>query len=270
MVKPRHLLIFLLVFVVTPVSAPRAQNEDVLARENDDRAVSTEQRQQALSVLTAAAQQYRYGDPAKAAAFLNRAARLQVRLNLSEQALTTYQDALALLKDAPNSAVNIDILNGLAATHAHLSKCPDAQPILDQAIALSEQTNNVAGKAEALLTRCQCQGYSNPALALQTAQTALGLWLSIDNKRWTAETYAYLSDFQIAQHKLVDATASNQAALEIWRQLNVPEEQAGALISLGFIEKRKGSMLEALALYDQARSLIHDNEKAEPYKNGSD
>ncbi len=264
--KPRHVLVFLLVFLVTPTPVQRAQNDDVLTRENDDRATSIEQRQQALTSLLAAAQQYRSVDPVKAAAFLNRAARLQVRLNLSKQAITTYQDALTLLKPAPTSLVNIDTLNGLGAAYGHLSKCDEAQPFLDQAIALSEQTNNVAGKAEALVTRSDCQGYTDPALALQTAQTALELWRSIDNKPWIAETYAYLSDFQIAQHKLAEATASNQAALEIWRELNVPREQAGALISLGFIEYRKGSMQEALDLYGQARSLL--DEAAEPYKLG--
>lgn len=264
--KPRHVLVFVLLLVATPQSAPRGQNDDVLTRDNDDRAASIEQRQQALTILLAAAQQYRSVDPAKAAAFLNRAARLQIRLNQSDRALATYQEALPLVQLTPGSPVNIDILNGLGAAYGrHLDKCDEAQPFVDQAIALSEQTNNVAGKAEALVTRCDCEG-GDPAQALQTAQAALALWRSIDNKVGIAQTYAYLSDFQIKQHKLVEATESNQAALEIWRQLNFPEEQAEALISLGYIEYRKGSMQEALEFQGRAQALL--DEKAEPYKMG--
>lgn len=264
MIKPRHVLVFLLVFVLTPQFASHGQNEDVLGRDNDDHAATVEQRQQALSILSAAAEQYRYGDPAKAAGFLNRAARLQIRLNHSDKALATYQQALGLLAPVPDSPVNIDTLNGLAATHAHLSDCTAAQPLLDQAIALSKQQNSVAGEAEALVTRVDCLAYSKPAIAEQTAQTALRLWSSINNQSGMARTYAYLSDSQIAQHKLFEATASNQAALEIWRQLDIPAEEAEALISLGFIEYRKGSMQEALAFYRQAQTLL--DERAEPYK----
>jgi CHAT domain-containing protein len=265
-IRPRHVLIFLLVVVVTPASAPRAQNDDVLARENDDKAATIAQRQQALTTLLAAAQQARTGDPAKAAAYLNRAARLQVRLNLSEQAFTTFQDASSLLEQAPNSRVQVETLNGIGAWYTHLSKCAEAQPFLDQAIALSEQSGNVAGKAEALVTRSDCQGYTDPALALQTAQTALDLSQSIDDQRGMAFAYTYLSDFQIAQHQLDEATKSNQAALAIWRQLQAPEWQAEALISLGFIEYRRGSMQESLVLLGQARELL--DAEAEPYKMG--
>jgi CHAT domain-containing protein len=264
MTKSRYVLIFLLVFVFTPPSAPRAQNEDVLARDNDDRAATVAQRQHALTALLAAAQQYRSVEPVKAAAFLNRAARLQIRLNLSEKALATYQEAFTLLAQTPNSSVNIDSLNGIGAAYAHLSKCDQAQPFLDQAIALSEQNNSVAGKAEALVTRSNCQGYNDPVGALQTAQTALELWRSTDDKRGMARTYAYMSDFQLMQHKLKEATESNQAALEIWRQLDIPAEQAEALISLGFIEYRQGSMEDSLLLLGQAQALL--DEDAEPYK----
>lgn len=262
----RHVLVFLLVFLVTPPSASRAQEEDVLARENDDRAATIAQRQQALTLLLAAAQHARYVEPVKAAAFLNRAARLQIRLHVSEEALKTYQEAFSLLEQTPNSHVKIDTLNGLGAAYGHLSKCDQAQPFLEKAIALSEQINSVAGKAEALVTWSDCQGYSDPSGALQTAQTALELWRSIENKSGMARTYAYMSDFQIGLHKLDEATQSNQAALEIWLELKIPEEQAEALISLGFIEYRKGAMHDSLALLRQAEALIDEN--AEPYKMG--
>jgi len=249
---------FLLLLLVTPPAAPRAQDEDS--------ATTVAQRQQALTSLLAAAEQARSSDPVKAAALLNRAAHLQIRLQLTEQALDTYQQALALLDQAPDDSVRVVTLNGIAAAYRHLSKCKLAQPYIEKAIALSEQSGSVAGKAEALITLCDCQGYKDPVVALQTAESALELWRSVNDQRGMARAYVYMSDFQIAQHQLVEATQSNQAALDIWRQLNVPEKQAETLIGLGFVEYRKGAMEESLGLLNQAQSLI--NEDAEPYMMG--
>jgi CHAT domain-containing protein len=265
-VGPRHVLVFLLVFVLTPAAVPRAQSEDVLSRENDDQAATIEQRQQALAKCLAAANGLRDTEPSRAAAFLNRAGQLQIRLNVSREALTTFRDALTLLKLTPESPVYIDALNGMASAYDDLSKCDDAQDLANQAIPLSEHSGYVAGKAKALLTLSDCQGYSDPALALQTAQAALEQWRSIGNKTGIARSYSLMSDFQIAQHKLDGATTSNEAALQIWRELNIPAEQAGALINLGFIEYRKGAMQDSLSLLTQAQTLL--DEKAEPFKMG--
>jgi CHAT domain-containing protein len=258
MIQRRQVLIFLLVLLVTPPTAPRAQDEDS--------ANTVSQRQQALSSLLAAAEQSRSSDPVKAAALLNRAAHLQIRLQLTGQALNTYRQALALLDQAPDDSVRVVTLNGIAEAYGHLSECKFAQPYIDKAIALSEQSGSVPGKAEALMTLSECQGYKDPVIALQTAESALELWRSISDQRGMARTYAYMSDFQIAQHQLIEATQSNEAALVIWRQLNVREKQAETLISLGFIEYRKGAMEESLGLLNQAQSLI--DEDAEPYMMG--
>lgn len=258
MIRCRQVLMLLLVVLMTPLGTSRAQD--------DETATTVSQRQQALTSLLAAAEQYRLSDPAKAAALLNRAARLQIRLQVTEQALATYQQALELLDQAPDTSVRIVTLNGIAAAYGHLSKCDIAQPYIDKAIALSEQSGSVTGKAEALVTLSDCQGYTDKAIALQTAQSALELFKSVNDQRGMARAYSYMNDSQIAQHKLVEATESNQAALDIWRQLGVREEQAEALIIRSFIEYRKGAMEESLAFLGQAQSLI--DEDAEPYMMG--
>jgi len=262
-----RLILLLTVSILLSASAPQAQNEDVLAREGDEGATTAEERERSLATLLAAAQQFRSaGDALKAARFLNRASRLQLKLNLPQDAIATCQDALSILKQTPDPTVNIDILNALGAAYNHLSQCGEAQTFLQQGIALSERNNYVAGKAEALLTLSDCHNYGDHALAVRTAQESLALWQSINLKRGIAKSYAAIGHYQLAQNNLTEATQSHEAALNLWRELGVAGEQAEALINLGFIEYRKGAWQNVFTFLTQAQNLL--DEKAEPYKIG--
>ncbi len=266
MIKPR-LILLLLSCLLLAASSPQAQNEDVLAREDDESATTTEERQRALETLLTASRQFRdSGDALKAARFLNRAGRLQLNLNLPDDAVATYQEALAILTQTPDPTINIDSLNGLGTAYIHLSERDKAQNLLQQAIALSEQSGYIAGKAEALLRLSYCQNYGDPALALRTAQESLALWQSVNQKRGIARSYAVIGNYQLAQNYLIEATQSQDAALNLWRELNAAEGQAAALIQLGFIEHRKGAWQRSFEFLTQAQDLIDEN--AAPYKMG--
>jgi len=263
----RCLLLLLVFYLLWPATVPRAQDENVLTREGDESATTTEARQQALAALLTAARQLRgTGDALKAARFLHRAARLQVELNLLQDAIASYQDALTILDQTPDPTIEVDILNGLASAYNHLSKCDEARTFVQQAIALSEQNHYIAGKAEALLTLSDCQNYGDHALALRTAQAALALWQSLGHKRGVADSYRAIGDYQLAQNRLTDATQSFEAALDIGRELHMADEQAEAMISLGYIEYRKGAWQNVFAFLTQAQDLL--DEQAEPYKMG--
>lgn len=243
-------LVLVLVCVLPAQSPATAQtDDDVLTRQSDEGATSQPQRESVLAVLLSAAHRARQADPAKAASYLNRAGELQMRLNRTEQALSSYRDAEALVNGMTGSRVYIDTQNGLAMAHSHLSKCAEAKPFVERAITLSDVSGYVAGKAQALIIRSDCEDYGDSAAALQSAEQALELRRSIGDKRGMADAYAYMSDYQIAQHKLEEATQSNQAALQIWRDLNSAAGQADALISLGFIEHRKGDMEASLSFF---------------------
>jgi CHAT domain-containing protein/tetratricopeptide (TPR) repeat protein len=262
-----RLILLLVLYILLSVTAQQAQNEDILAREGDESAITAEARQSALTALLAAARQSRgAGEGLKAAGFLNRAGRLQLQLSLPKEALATYQEALELLKQTPAPTMTADSLNGLGAVYSHLSKCEEAQNFLQQAITLSEQNHYVAGKAEALLKLSDCQNYSDHGLALRTAQEALALWQSINHKRGLAKTFVAIGHYQLTQNNLLEATQSHEAALGLWRELEVANEQAAALIYLGFIEYRKGAWQNVCAYLAQAQDLL--DERAEPYKMG--
>jgi CHAT domain-containing protein len=268
MSRRRLILLLTIVYVSLSASATQAQIDDVLAREGDEGATTTEARQSALTTLLAAAGEARQlNDPLKAARFLNRAGRLQLKLGLPEKALATYGDARALLEGTtPDPTTNIDSLNGVGAAYNHSGKCSRARPFLRRAITLSVQTGYVAGRAEALLTLSTCQNLSNHALAIDTAREALSLWESVNNRRGIAQTYSAIGDYQLAQSNVTEATQSHEAALKIWTELDVANERAEALINLGFVEYRKGAWQNIFKFLSEAQGLL--DEKAEPYKMG--
>lgn len=241
-------------------------DESILTRQSDESERTREDRQRALSILLTAGHQFADQDPLKAASYFNRAGRLQLRLNSSSDAIATYGHALNLIKNLSDSNQKIDLLNGMAIAYVALSKCDEARSYIDQATSLSQQKGYIAGEAEALLTLSECQDFTDHELAIKSAQKSLELSQSIDSKPGVARAYSSLSEFQMLQSNIMEAGKSGEAALRIWRELNMPDEEAGVLISLGFIEYRKGAWQSCLAFLMQAQSLI--DEKAEPYKMG--
>lgn len=263
----RSLILPLMLYLLLPASAPHAQHEDVLTRESDESATTREERERSLMTLLTAARQWRdAGEALKAARFLNRAGRLQLLLNLSQDAIATYQQALTILNQTLDPMINVDSLNGLGSVYQHLSKCDEAQAFVQRAIALSEQNGYIAGKAQALLTLSECQNYGDHAIALRTAQEALALWQSVNHKWGIAKSYSAIGDYQLAQDNLTDATTSHETAVKLWRELDSASGQAGALIILGFIEYRKGAWQNVFAFLTQAQNLIEGD--AEPFKMG--
>src|SRR2546423_10465921 len=126
--------------------------------------------------------------------------------------------------------------------------------------------NDSAHQAEALLQLSFQQNRENHALALQTAQQSLVFWQSSSDNVGVARTYAQIGRCYLAQSDLPEATQNFEKALELWRDLNNPREQANMLISLGYVEGRRGELQNAISLFTQAQSLI--DEKNEPQRMG--
>lgn len=262
-----HLLLLLLLCISWPASALRAQDADLLTRESDESATTTEERERTLAwLLTAAGQLRKAGETLKAARVLNRAGHLQLQLSRPGDALASYQEALALLKRTPDTEIQVDSLNGLGATYNHLTKYDKAQAALQKAIALSVQTGYVKGHAEALLTLSDYLRTNDQALAVKTAQKSLRLWQSINLKRGIARAYLAISDYQLSRNDLAEATENCKTALALWRELNDVEQQAEALINLGYIEYRKGAWQNVFVYMTDAQALL--DEKSQPYMMG--
>ena len=261
MSKARFAVGLLLLTCILPVVS-LAQNESVLNRQSDESARTHEQREQARNILLDAARQLSHSEPAKTAGFLNRAAHLQFRLNSSQEALASYQSALSILKPFPQSTIRVESLNGIAYVLIQLGKCDQATKYIKQALAVSDQQHFVSGRADALRNLSECQSLSDFPEASQTIAESLRLFISAGDKKGMARAYMLQGDFQIVQSDLVGATKSNEAALQIWRELGIQDEEASALINLGFIQYRKGAWEECLTFLTQAQALL--DEKSEP------
>lgn len=246
---------------------PRAQDAQTLTRLEDEKLASREQREAALtSILNAATEARAAGDSSTAAALLNRAGRLQFRLHQPQIALATFREVRTLLGDSNSTPAYVDSLNGSGAVYNDLSNCEEATAEIEKARDLSERTNYIAGKAEALLLRSDCQNYTNPELAIVTARESLRLFESVNDRLGMAKAHEAVGHYLLAQTNLVESTENHEASLKIFQELNIVSEQAEALINLGFVEYRKGAWEASLSLLTQAQAML--DERAEPYKMG--
>ncbi|HET6851600.1 MAG TPA: CHAT domain-containing tetratricopeptide repeat protein [Pyrinomonadaceae bacterium] len=266
---PRHF--FTLTVLLCLAFSGRAQETSIetarqIAATTNDNATTLVERQEALKRLEESARLFlTAGEKIEAARVLNRVGHLHLILSSPENAITSHNQALDLLKEAPAVEVEVDNLNGLAAAY-RLADTSRVETILTRSITLSEQSGYVRGKAQALLTLSDLQNDSNHALAVQTAQAALALWQTLGDKQGMARAYEQVGISYMAQNILPEATQSYEQALQLWRDLNNPPAQAGALINLGFINYRKAEWQNSISLYTQAQSLI--DEDAEPEKMG--
>jgi CHAT domain-containing protein len=119
-----------------------------------------------------------------------------------------------------------------------------------------EQTGDPSRQAQELLALSARQNFDDHALALETAGSALALFQAAGDSEGTARAYAHIARCHTAQSDLAEATQNYESALQIWRDLNNPPQQARVLISLGFVESRKGEWRNAVSFYTRAEALL--------------
>ncbi|MEK6279563.1 MAG: CHAT domain-containing protein [Acidobacteriota bacterium] len=267
------LFLFLTVLLCFTPSEQPLKNSDIKkvmwqsAAEVTDEPRSVEDREKALKKLEESVRLLlNEGQTVEAARLLNRVGHLHLKLNNPQAAIKNHEKALRLLQQSPVLEVEVDNLNGIAEAYLHLRANDLAEEALAKSINLSERSQYTLGLAQALLTLSDRQNQDNHAVALETAQKALGLWESSGNKQGLARTRSQVGICYLAQNLLTEATLSFEQALELWRVLNNPPEQAEALIKLGYIEYRKGDWQSSISYYTQANAMLDEN--SEPLKMG--
>src|SRR5688500_6509808 len=236
-------LLLLLLAASAPCLAPlSARAQEDAGAEEDERAATVEERRAALGSARDWGRRLRQaGDRAGAARAFNRAGRLLFRLTSSPAAAAAYREALALLAGAQDASAEADALSGLGDIYKRGGECAAAESHFGRAAALSERAGYAAGRARALLALSLCQNDSDHALALRTAEEALALYEAAGSRRGVAEAHAVAGGYQLAQSNLAEASRHLEAALELWRALGSAGEQADALITLGYVEHRRGA-----------------------------
>lgn len=270
-IRRRHFFtLLLLLWIASSLQAQETTDPLGLARQlaatANDNATTLTERQDSLRKLEEATRLFlTVGENLEAARTLNRAGRLHLILNSPQNAITSHNQALDLLKQTPSVEVEVDNLNGLAATYILADKSR-VDTILNRSVTLSEQAGYTQGKAQALLTLSNRRNYDNQLVALQTAQAALALWQTVGDKQGIARSYEQVGRCYYVQNILAEATQNYEQALQLWRELNNSPAQAGALIMLGFIDFRKAEWQSSISRFTQAQGLI--DEEAEPHKMG--
>jgi CHAT domain-containing protein len=110
-------------------------------------------------------------------------------------------------------------------------------------------------QAEELLALSERQNFENHALALETARRALALFQAAADSPGIARSYSQIAGCYNARNDLPEAAQNYERALQLWRELNNPREQAVILISLGYIENRKGEWQNSIAFFTRAEEL---------------
>jgi len=250
--------------LLSPTVAVRAQV--TFTNVEDARLATVAARQNALTERLTAGERFRdAGDNVKAASEWNRAGRFQLKLNQQQEAIATFQRALDGLTTNSDPKTRVDSLTGLARAYARSDKLDKATLQLRQALALSEKSGYIEGQAEALLVETYC--VPNKLEALDKAQKSLQLWTSLNNRLGMAQAYLVVGEYHLVQNNVIEAANNYEMARQLWQELNVPNQVAEALISLGFVEWRKGAWQASLSFYIQAQQLIVE-EAAEPFMMG--
>ena len=248
-----------------PAHAPEPQDKTVSEAQDAPENLTIAASQHALAArLKSAREQIQANDLLKAIQSLNQAGRLQLKLNLPDEALTTFQESLTLADRIGNALAKVDALNGLAAAHIHSGKFDLALPIAQQAIRIGEQNNYVRGRAEALLLLSDCENTSNHSQALKTANEALVLWQSVGDNRWIIRSYLIIGSYHLAQNSLEAASLSYETARTQSHENGLKDLEADALINLGFVEFRRGAWQNVTKFMWDAEKLF--DAEADPYK----
>ena len=228
------------------------------SQQTDENLTTVAAREQSLAAHLKSAHELRGANELlKAAKQLNLAGYLQLRLYRPTEALLTFQDNFKLADQTGDSTAKVDALNGIGAAYAHVAEYKEAIPALEQALKISEQSNYLEGRAQALLTLSEAQNYTDHARALETAKEALALWEPLGNKRRIIRSHLNIGQFQLAQNSLAEAAQSNETAQRLSLNSGFKDLEAEALINFGFIEFRKGAWHNVTQYLRQAEKLVN-------------
>ena len=262
--------LFLLAAHLAEVNAPRspAGLGAVVLQTGSDRAgkpVTVTDRRAVLKQLQDAVRlALDNGQGLEAARNLNRIGELHLLLNNPEAALASHRQALELLQQSPDPQVEVDNLNGSAAAHLYLEEYDPARTAIERALFLSRQIHYTIGEAKTLLNSSDLERRKDLMRGLVTAQAALALSQSLNDKEGRARAHILIGECYHGQDFLSSATENFLKALELWRALGDSAQEAEALIMLSYAEFRKGEWQAATDYLSEAYPLLDEN--AEPGK----
>jgi CHAT domain-containing protein len=114
--------------------------------------------------------------------------------------------------------------------------------------------------ANELLELSKKQNPTNHPLAIQTAEAALALFESANDRAGIATSRTLIGQYYYAQNSMPESARYYESALGLWREQHNLFQQVNALIMLGYIEGRNGEWLNGISYLTQALNLVDEND----------
>lgn len=227
-------------------------------------------RMQAQEVETIGARRYAQGDYSAAARHFAEGARLQLSLDdapaasrnrlqqaQSELALGQAQLALEHASQVREDSLQIQALLLQVQAQLTLGRVDAVNPLLARLTTLCAASCTERGRLLLLQARAAWAG-GDAALALTQAEAALPILRAQQEEREIANAWRLIAAARLKTADTVAALAAARTALDIDRQLALPEKIARDWLLIGDIESRAGkagAKSEAQSAYLRAQSV---------------
>ena len=114
--------------------------------------------------------------------------------------------------------------------------------------------------ADQLLSLSDDQNLENHKLAIQTAQKALALFQSVNDREGIAHSYFAIGGYNYASGNMDEASRNYEAARQIFHELQQRKTESQVLTQLGYVEGRKGEWLNGFSYLTQAQTVLDDDD----------
>ncbi len=219
--------------------------------------------EESLGVVAKAKQDYQQAldicppdDEKEKAAIIHNLASLQAKQGQIEEAITLYEQSLAIEETIGNILGKAVTLQELGSLKANQGQINEAITLYEQSLAINETIGNVQVKAATLnqLASLQAkQGQIEEAIAL--LKQSLAMEETIGNVRGKAATLRLLGWIYSHQGKVNEGFALYQQSLEIEESIGNAQGKAEALYAIAEIYIQQGQIEEAITLFEQSLAI---------------
>ena len=224
-------------------------------------------REKLTQLLTERERSQALGDRTAVVQLTNQISELYLKLCEFEAALTESQGSLEIARSIGSSEgkLLVDTLTLAARIHINRTESPNALSLATEALARSRELGYRKGEAESQtqLADAYFELDRRDEAALSNAR-ALEIYQELQDKHGEAYALVMQGDLLMMDDKPAEASVAFKTAEVIWRQLDDRVELATALVDQNFLAIRQGQWQNALALLDEAQTLLVEKE-AEPY-----
>lgn len=231
---------------------------------------TTQSRRQVLVDLTSERDRLRAtGDTVSLVRTINQIGDLHLKLGDPDSALADAKESLVLARQlTEDKALLVDTLTLSARVHLYHQDNATAVRLLNEAHLLSVRVKYRYGEAQSLAQFGVAYfQLSELPNAEKSNEAALQIWRELNDQRGEARTLTNQGETYMRLEKGELAAAALEEAATIWRTVGDSAELATTLVDLNFLAIRQGQWQKALSALNEAQLLVTDKD-AEPYLAG--